>query len=448
MTTAAPAVFSLFDEQYDFVHDKSPYSAAVAGIGSGKTLGGADKTTLYIADNAGAPMMVTAPTYKMLTDATLVSLEQELSKLGRNFYTLNKAEMTIQTRTGSKILLRSTDNPDSLRGPNLAAIWMDEAAQSSEEAFKILQGRLREPGYPHQLWITTTPKGFNWVYHEFAKEQREDYKLHHWPTWRNPYLTEQFIRQLRESYEGEWADQELEGLFVLVGGQLFFETESLKAQLLNVQDPIEKYLGAIEIWKHPTTTGRYVAGGDLAWGETGAYSCLTISDWRTGEEMAEIHGRLKAEEMAKQTVALCNHYNKAFALMEANSEGMRVVEIMVELGYSRRMFHRNDEPGEGRMANQNRRTPKKPGWYTTGGNRLPMLDEYGEALREGATVVRSRAAVEEMMQFARDDRGKPGPTQGSRSDRVMSRALMWQARKYANWLGVGDSKAVSVPMAF
>jgi phage terminase large subunit-like protein len=423
----------LFDKQWEFFSDEAPFSAAVCGIGGGKTLVGALKTLSYMQQYPGSLGMVTAPTYPMLRDATLRTIEEVFPK---GAYTLNIGDMTIHYHNGSEILLRPTSDPDRLRGPNLAFVWMDEAAQSDEAAFLVLQGRLRQPTFPHKLWITTTPKGFNWVYREFAQEQRPDYAMHRWATKDNPHLPESFVRQLEESYDASFGLQELLGEFVLVGGNPFFDGETLRSMLDDCRDPLRERLGAVKIWKNPSPAGRYVAGGDLAWGQTGAYSCLVIADYQTGEEVAEIHGRLPAEEMAKMSVDLCREYNNAFAVIEANNEGVNVVNRMMELGYGGRMFHRDPE-GADRVPEIVRmrlgRVPKRPGWTTTGVTRPVMLGDLHAAVRNREIVIHDRDAVSEMLTFVRDDKGKPGPAEGQYSDRVIAWALAVQGRKWATF---------------
>ena len=137
---------------------------AHGGRGSGKTWGGAIRTALYCRTWRGALFIVTAPTMWMMHDSTWPALEATFDsvglKPGRGGYTYNRdrEEVTIHP-TGVTILLRSTEHPDRLRGQSAAAAWMDEPRDSPFEAFTNLTGTLRQDGYPHQLWLTTTPAG-------------------------------------------------------------------------------------------------------------------------------------------------------------------------------------------------------------------------------------------------------------------------------------------------
>lgn len=411
----------LFGKQEEFVSSETPYTAFVAGIGSGKTRAGVIKSLKYASQHRGSLGMITAPTFPMLRDATLRTVMEIFPK---GFYEFWRTDMRLQLKNGSEILFRSTDDPEHLRGPNLAFIYMDEAAQSSKEAFNILQGRLRQAGFPPQLWITTTPQGFNWVYTEFASQQRDDYTLITCATRENPYLTKAFVARLEEAYADDFKLQELEGQFVIVGGRTFFHIDSLKDMIPGCQEPVEmRSGGAVRVWKKPYIGGRYVAGGDLSWGETGAYSVLTIADWQTGEQVAEIYGRLHDDEMALETIWLCQEYNNAYVGVENNSEGINTVYKMVELGYGNRMYW-EDTDHVPRM---------KPGWHTGPGTRPIMMRELEEAIRNRRILPRCRDAISEMMSFVRDEKGRPAHSLGAYDDHVFSWAVLWQMRKYAGF---------------
>lgn len=422
------------------VFSKAPqkYRALIGGVGSGKTEGGSQEAVTLLTTHPGIRGTATAPTFGMLRDATLVSVMDLLTNvLGppgderdeKAAWRYLKADKIITLKNGSSLIFQSTVEPEHLRGPTLGFFWMDEAAIGTAnrpdhqyEAFKILQARLRQGGMPCVGFITTTPKGFNWVYREFVEKKQKNYFMVQVSARENWFLPPEYVPDLEASYEGEFALQEIEGAFVIVGGTAFFEPDRLRAMLDDTSDPMEQRGAYISIWQKPDVAGRYYAGGDLAWGRTGAYSCLGIFDWATGAQMSEIHGRLEKDEMAKASVDLCREYNDAFVAMENNGEGQEIVNKMVEMGYRRHMFH------------QRKGKRETPGWRTHGTTTRPlMLSELETAVRLRGIVPRCRDGVEEMMMFERDDNGVPNPVSGRRSDHVMMMAIAWQARKHAKW---------------
>lgn len=193
-------------EQLAFWQSPKKFRAFIGGIGSGKTRAGCVEVLHQPAGSAG---MIVAPTYQMLRDSTLDSFLRLFLPLVKDF---NRNEMRMELSNGTTILWRSADNPDSLRGPNLGWVWADEAALLPEQVWDILIGRLRLA--PGRGWVTTTPKGFGWLYRVFDEQRRDDYQLIRCSTRANFFLPAGYVDALEAKYEGAWAAQELAGEFV------------------------------------------------------------------------------------------------------------------------------------------------------------------------------------------------------------------------------------------
>ena len=207
------------------------------------------------------------------------------------------------------------------------------------------------------------------------------------------------------------------------GAGLYFDASSLERLRQDVRLPVATREGIVHIWRSPVVGRRYVAGGDLAWGEKGAYSCLRVLDWQTSEVVAEILGRPSPDDMALAAVRLCREYGDAYAGVERNGEGVVVVEKMVQLGYGGRMFY----------ADHDSRRPERPGWQTTPATRPVMLGELEEAIRTGQLREPCGDAVREYGTFVRGGHPDPGPAQGCYSDHVMATAIAIQMRKHARF---------------
>lgn len=175
-------------------------------MGSGKTWAGVFKIVQQPKSNG----MVLAPTYPMLRDATLRTF-LELTESWRVLRAFKKSEMKAILVNGTEVLFRSTEYPDRLRGPNLGWFMMDEAAISKRQAFLIMLGRLREE--PGIAWVTTTPRGKNWVYETFVYGGG-DYRIIRAPSDSNRFLPSSFVAGLRHAYKGIFARQEVDGEFV------------------------------------------------------------------------------------------------------------------------------------------------------------------------------------------------------------------------------------------
>lgn len=179
----------------------------VGGVGSGKTRAGCVE---ILRQPSGSTGMVLAPTYPMLRDATLRTF-LDLAQRGGILESFNKAEMAASIIGDRTVLFRSADAPDRLRGPNLGWFYLDEAAMMKPEVWLIMIGRLRED--PAKAWVTTTPRGKNWLYQEFVKTDGE-HEIIRASSKTNPFLPVDFVRVLEETYDDRFAAQEIGGEFL------------------------------------------------------------------------------------------------------------------------------------------------------------------------------------------------------------------------------------------
>ena len=200
--------------QRRFWSSDARYRLFVGGVGSGKTHAGVIETLRQPANSTG---MVLAPTYPMLRDATIRTFVDVCNR-GSLIAEYHRTEMRVKLVDGKTILFRSADDPDRLRGPNLGWFWLDEAALMSKDVWLIMLGRLREQ--PGRAWLTTTPRGKNWLYHTFQTDD-PNYTIIQSSTRDNVYLPTEFVQSLQSAYTSEWQRQEIEGEFVDPAGALF-----------------------------------------------------------------------------------------------------------------------------------------------------------------------------------------------------------------------------------
>src|SRR3984957_1670687 len=103
------------------------------------------------------------------------------------------------TDSGSRILLRSVDEFERLRGTNLAWFGLDELTYTHEEAWLRLEGRLRDPkATRYGGFAVWTPKGYDWVYRKFIKDPVQGYEAVQAKPFENRYLLEHVL----DFYEG------------------------------------------------------------------------------------------------------------------------------------------------------------------------------------------------------------------------------------------------------
>jgi hypothetical protein len=161
---------------------------------------------------------VGAPTYPMLRDATLMALTQILDA-NKIPYELNKSEFVLTMKdTRSKILLRSLDEYERLRGTNLAWFGIDELTYTCEEAWLRLEGRLRDPEAKRLCGFAVwTPKGHDWVYRRFIGNPVQGYELVQAKPFENRFILDQipdFYERLKSSYDDKFFRQEVLGEYL------------------------------------------------------------------------------------------------------------------------------------------------------------------------------------------------------------------------------------------
>ena len=198
--------------------------------------------------NPGRTGLIGAPTYPMLRDATLAALTETLADSGIP-YELNKGDnVLVITDCGSRILLRSVDDFERLRGTNLAWFGLDELTYTLEGAWLRLEGRLRDPKATRRCGFAVwTPKGFDWVYRKFIGNQVEGYAAIQARPFENKFLLEQvpdFYERLRSSYDENFYRQEVMGDYLNVRGGLVYHAFD---RTVNVRET-QMDLGRPVIW--------------------------------------------------------------------------------------------------------------------------------------------------------------------------------------------------------
>lgn len=218
----------LSQKQMDFVTSPSHKLGFIGGIGSGKTYGGSIRALMAASGYIGVKRIktpnlgvITAPTYPMLRDATMRTFFEVAGDAVEDF---KRAEGLVRLINGSEILFRSTEHYERLRGPTAAWWFGDEAALYHPSVWNIMVGRLRQFGQQGYAWITTSPKGRNWIWAKFVRDNlKNKYKLIKAATRDNLHLSLAFIEGLYEEYSGDFALQELEGEFIAFEGLIYAE---------------------------------------------------------------------------------------------------------------------------------------------------------------------------------------------------------------------------------
>lgn len=197
--------YPVHDAQKKVIESNSRFTAAIAGTGGGKTAIGplwlAKQIQRQQAENPNKPgiYMVVAPTYKVLSRATVPTLIEAFKGTALEGEYREGKSLYILPRKMGLIWCQGADSPGGLEGGQFDAIWGDEAGQFKKMVWTALQGRTGQKRAP--ILLTTTPYGKNWLFSDFFKywEQGDpDYLVVQWSSIKNPaYPEEEYLRAKR-----------------------------------------------------------------------------------------------------------------------------------------------------------------------------------------------------------------------------------------------------------
>ena len=195
----------------------------------------------------------------MLRDATLASYAEILSA-NQIPYEYNKAENLLTMKdTGSRILFRSLDEFERLRGTNLAWFGVDELTYTAEESWLRLEGRLRDPRAGRLCGFGVwTPKGYDWVFRRFIRDPIAGYEAVIATPYENRYLLDKvpdFYARLKRSYDARFFEQEALGTYLSMNSGLVYQAFD---RLVNVKkvtlDPRRALLWAMDFNVDPMSS--------------------------------------------------------------------------------------------------------------------------------------------------------------------------------------------------
>src|SRR5574343_834278 len=185
---------------------------------------------------------------------------------------------------------------------------------------------------------------------------------------------------------------------------------------------VSKPDGKLRVWKEPIRGRAYIIGADVAEGlSKGDFSCADVIDHVTGEQVAQWHGHVDADQFGMLIAMLAKRYNEAFVAVERNNHGLTTLTVLNNMDYPNLYAERvPDPPGKPRT---------RYGWLTGRATKPLIIDNLVMELREDQHGINCRETIEEMMTYKRDDAGRTDAEEGRHDDRVMSLAIAKHVRQ-------------------
>ena len=216
---------------YAMDKDKAKYITYLGGIGSGKSVIGCI-TVITWAVMYGGEYLICRQFAPELRDTTMKTFFDLCPKDLIIEHRVADALVRIRSASGqpATIMFRQLEEPDKLRSMNLSGFYIDECNQVSEAAFMLLQGRLRNPKGLRKGILTSNPKGHDWLYRWFVKqdhlktlEAKEQFALIKAPSTENTHLPEGYIESMMASWSDDRIQREIMGSFDAFEGQVYEE---------------------------------------------------------------------------------------------------------------------------------------------------------------------------------------------------------------------------------
>jgi hypothetical protein len=210
--------YAALPSQARFHSSRARFKGFSGPIGSGKSRALCHEAIKLSYMNPGRLGLIGAPTYPMLRDTTQTAMLEVLESNSIP-YALNKSENVMVLKdTRSRILFRSLEEYERLRGTNLAWFGVDELTYTCEAAWTRLEGRLRDPLANRMCGFAVwTPKGHDWVYKRFLEKAVEGYETIIAQPMENRHVLDKvpdFYERLKHSYDEKFYRQEVLGAYL------------------------------------------------------------------------------------------------------------------------------------------------------------------------------------------------------------------------------------------
>jgi hypothetical protein len=187
----------------------------VGGYGCGKTYIGALRAIYLSYVNSGKPGQYVSPSYAMARKTIIPTIKEIATRSGFELVHNKTYHEFIIPNWDGLFWVGSGDDPDSLRGPNLAWAGIDEPFIQSKDVLDQMMARIRPIGEHSELFLTGTPEELNWGY-DIAQNDGGRYDIGYirGKTRNNPYVGEEYYDNLYAAYTPEMRAAYLDGEFI------------------------------------------------------------------------------------------------------------------------------------------------------------------------------------------------------------------------------------------
>ena len=256
--------YELSHSQGQFYFAREKAVALVTGYGGGKSFIAFFRCVMEALHIPGIRLGFYSTTYDLLKLNIIPRFTEFLDTI-KEPHTLNKSENIIYLHsTKAQIIFRSLDNPDRLIGYEVCKSYFDELdtmdTDKAQDVWRKGRARNRQKVFykgrqvPNQMFVTTTPEGYKFVYKYFGKNDpaNDEYdpqiRLIQASSRENKHLPEDYITDLIKDYPSQLVEAYINGQFVnLTSGAVYYAFNRVDMDVSNIADAERKQQHAEEI---------------------------------------------------------------------------------------------------------------------------------------------------------------------------------------------------------
>lgn len=205
-------------QQRQFVESDAPCALFSGAFGAGKTVALLAKGLKLSLDYPGNFGFVCRKTRASLTQTTLKTFWDKVCPV-ELVADYNKSEGLVKFRNGSAILFGGLDDPLKLGSLELGWCGIDEAIETNEDDWRMLEGRLRLSNVPHHIFAATNPGPPSHYLHGLFFVQNKG-PVFQSSTLENPELPLDYVERLK-SYTGVYYQRYVLGQWVGLQGLVY-----------------------------------------------------------------------------------------------------------------------------------------------------------------------------------------------------------------------------------
>ncbi len=269
--------FTVTEAQAQFLALDCPFPAFIGGFNSGKSHVMAMNGFMDATHSSDAIVAFYEPTHLHVKNIILPKMEALLVDHGIR-YTLNKQDHTIMTSNSQMgdFIFHSMDNPALIVGYEFYRGHIDELDVLSEDKAhevwtKVIARKRQRPkgieDVKNRISVYSTPEGYKFIYKMWGTKQNPDYQMVQAATRSNPYASEEYIKDLLNTYPEQLANAYLNGEFCNLATSTVYSNYSRKIHdSYEVIKPNETlYIGCDFNVDHQAATIYVKRNGGMQW---------------------------------------------------------------------------------------------------------------------------------------------------------------------------------------